>query len=223
MGVNGNGNGMDQQQVSGSIQHNINVVQSLLQVQGGSSSQDATTTGGASSPNQHTFWQSCRFCQSKFYVTSDRLLEHEISCPMHLQVQQFLQQQQAQQHAQQQQQSDLQHQLQMQQQQLQHQFNAQQSQFDSSVGGMFGNNMMYSSNAIATQANDLSQGTQGLNSLLALQQQQTQSSNGMGAHAFNQVSSSSNDDQFESAIDRLPAFHTSFAHYPAAQMQDTQP
>ena len=34
-----------------------------------------------------SFWQSCRFCQQKFYVTSERLLEHEISCPMHLHVQ----------------------------------------------------------------------------------------------------------------------------------------
>ena len=102
---------------------------------------------------QDAMWQSCRFCQQKYFTTSARLLEHEISCPMHLHVQQFLQAQQAQQAQQQnpQQQATqqqqfaqqglvaqqaaaaqndvlLQRQLQMQQNQLQQQFNQQNYQ-----------------------------------------------------------------------------------------------
>jgi len=93
--------------------NNIAALQSYL-LQGATAGAKPQDIAGALS-----FWQSCRFCQQKFYVTSERLLEHEISCPMHLQVQQFLQQQQVSQQAQ----NDLQLQLQMQQNQLQQQLN----------------------------------------------------------------------------------------------------
>ncbi|KAL9191593.1 hypothetical protein ACHAXT_001299 [Thalassiosira profunda] len=84
---------------------NLQALQSLLQAQqqplgGGypqltSHVQDATAAmPPAAAPTGSEGWQSCRFCQEQFLATPERLLEHEISCPMHLQVQQFLQQQQ---------------------------------------------------------------------------------------------------------------------------------
>ena len=150
---------------------NDNLLQSLLQ-QGYAA---ASTTGATNTQAQDTtsattggfqaaampFWQSCRFCQQKYYTTSEKLLEHEVSCPMHLHVQQFLQNQQqygqpqfggqhhhqaaaaAQNHLSAQNEV-LQQQLQMQQNQLQAQFNQQNYGVDltsnsaSSASSMFG-------------------------------------------------------------------------------------
>lgn len=76
-------------------------------------------------------WQSCRYCQQKFFVSADDLSKHEMSCPVNIQVQQFLQQQQ--------QRNELQQQLQLQHNQLQQQFQQQQQQqnFSSYLPGAF--------------------------------------------------------------------------------------
>eukprot|EP00584_Thalassiosira_punctigera_P020261 CAMPEP_0172550516 /NCGR_PEP_ID=MMETSP1067-20121228/30021_1 /TAXON_ID=265564 ORGANISM="Thalassiosira punctigera, Strain Tpunct2005C2" /NCGR_SAMPLE_ID=MMETSP1067 /ASSEMBLY_ACC=CAM_ASM_000444 /LENGTH=718 /DNA_ID=CAMNT_0013338121 /DNA_START=234 /DNA_END=2390 /DNA_ORIENTATION=- len=177
-------------------------------------------------------WQSCRFCQQKFFVTPERLLEHEISCPMHIQVQQFLQQQQRQQ-----QQNELQRQLQAQQNQLQQQFNAQQQQvhISSSFGlsNAFGGGIrqcMSTGNNLFQSQIQTSQ-SQCLNSLL--QQHQSNINTMEQQSSYHQASaqaasgslddSPSNEDQFESAVNRLPAFEpkplsSSFA--PDAAPQD---
>mmetsp|Transcript_21492 Transcript_21492/g.44977 ORF Transcript_21492/g.44977 Transcript_21492/m.44977 type:complete len:738 (+) Transcript_21492:74-2287(+) len=220
---------------------------------GGASATDAMLSAMPSSPNQasQTCCQSCRFCQQKFYTTSERLLEHEISCPMHLQVQQFLQKQQ---------QSEMQRQLQMQQDQLEQQFNIQQQQaqqqaqqqqqvqqVDSSysmsnaLGGGIGQYMSSNGNSFQRQLNDLqasqahlsSPQSQYLNSLLQQQQNQNnasatrdgqhttyhkhqvchQASTQASAQTSPPATSSSldnlrsnNEDQFETAINGLPAF-----------------
>lgn len=215
---------MDQSNQLGGVKSHNNLVQSLFQ---GASQlqaqnfQDVTANSNSnSSAGSQAFWQGCRFCQQKYY--------HEISCPMHLQVQQFLQQQQ------QQQQNDLQLQLQMQHNQLQQQFNQQQqgqNQVDltaSSSNAMFGDNglsQFMSSNANAgnvfQQVNDLkaqapmsSSQNQGLNSLL-----QQQKVNAM-EQQLRQVSSLNNKDQFESAIDNLPSMQQAF---PPQQQQQQLP
>ena len=216
---------------------NMNLVQSLFQgsSQGGhqqsqGQASDVASGSNASSASSSHNWQSCRFCQQKFYVTSERLLEHEISCPMHLQVQQFLQQQHT---------SDaLSAQLQMQQNQLQQQFNKAQAQTSTMMGGssqglnqgmdslcmpannmnMFGNNNMNMfGNMGGFQSNDL----QVQDQFSLLQQAQLQgnsdqqfqgsaaasaSAAGMPPLPGHQSSTVSNEDQFQTAINRLPAF-----------------
>ena len=201
---------------------NDNLLQSLLQ-QGYAA---ASTTGATNTQGQGTtsatggfqaaampFWQSCRFCQQKYYTTSEKLLEHEVSCPMHLHVQQFLQNQQqygqpqfggqhhhhqaaavAQNHLSAQNEV-LQQQLQMQQNQLQAQFNQQNYGVDltsnstSSASSMFG------------QFNPFAQSNYGMQSQATAQAEQMLSQ--AQAQAAEQ-------DQFERAIDRLPAFQKTY-------------
>jgi len=216
-----------QQLGGGNMSNNMKLVQSLFQSSQQQSSSPASSAAGASSSApgasqaavQHA-WQSCRFCQQKFYVTSERLLEHEISCPMHLQVQQFLQQQQRQQ-----QQNELQHQLQMQQNQLQQQFKVQQAQqmdsynlsnvFSGSMGQyMSGNPFQQSNDLQAAQASQhqalnslLQQPQQQINTALMEQQPYHQASAQSNSSYNNQASTSNtNEDQFQSAINSLPAF-----------------
>ena len=64
---NGGGSNLGQQQ-----QLNGNNGLDLIQSANGTSL--PALPGGAT-------WQSCRFCQSKLFLTSERLLEHEITCP----------------------------------------------------------------------------------------------------------------------------------------------
>jgi len=178
-------------------------------------------------------WQSCRFCQDKFFVSSERLLEHEISCPVHLQVQQLLQQQQQQQNDLQQQQQQLQmqqnlmQQLKMQQNLLQQQFIQQQNLFGSSFRSMFGSGglgqfMSGTNNLRGFQTfpqASLSQ-NQDLESLLQ-PQQQTGGKDNNEQQPYPPVNS---EDEFESAINNLPDFQNQHVHQQRqAQQQPPQP
>ncbi|KAL7534826.1 hypothetical protein ACHAXR_006100 [Thalassiosira sp. AJA248-18] len=228
-----------QQLEGGGFDANMNLVQSLFQTcqqqqqsnacaAAGLSSSSSSGGGGAmNTTSQYSTWQSCRFCQSKMYGTNERLLEHEISCPMHLQLQNFLQQQQMTPDA-------LSAQLQMQQNQLQQQFNKvsqqvqapqqnmQQGQqgldsynmsnlFSNSMGqfGNMSNNPFQATNDLQAQASQ----NQGLSSMLQQQQQQQnnaieqqfQAPAPIPSHSSSTVSNTA-EDQFESAINRLPDF-----------------
>mmetsp|Transcript_6673 Transcript_6673/g.9529 ORF Transcript_6673/g.9529 Transcript_6673/m.9529 type:complete len:167 (-) Transcript_6673:696-1196(-) len=109
----GQGNMADQQQAQPQQNHqqqnhqqidkHMNIVASFL---------EKNSNGGES-------WQPCRYCQQRFFVSADGLSRHEVSCPVNIQVQQFLQQQQC---------NELQQQLQLQHNQLQQQFQQQQQQ-----------------------------------------------------------------------------------------------
>lgn len=226
-----------QQQLGGgagnSYNDNLNQLSSLLQ--GTHQQPNPADVLSASAAGANMALQACRFCQQKFYVTSERLLEHELSCPMHLQLQQFLQQQNMQQQGQ-----GLQQQLALQQNQLQAQFNkiqqapAQQqtqqgqgldsynhlSNVYSNSLGQYGNAAagMYQSNDPQAQAQSQIQRLKGLlqqtqqSPALEQQQQQAQYSSQASAHqahvppAHQTSNVASNEDQFESAIANLPAF-----------------
>ena len=109
----GQGNMADQQQAQPQQNHqqqnhqqidkHMNIVGSFL---------EKNSNGGES-------WQPCSYCKQRFFVSADGLSRHEVSCPVNIQVQQFLQQQQC---------NELQQQLQLQHNQLQQQFQQQQQQ-----------------------------------------------------------------------------------------------
>jgi len=127
-------------------------------LQGAPAFQDGSGSFMPSSAGNLQCWQVCRVCQQSFFTTAECLQEHEISCQLNLQVQNFLQQQQQQQQQQEQNnhmaqlqaqawqqvaaQNEFQQQLQIQQNQLQRQMNQQQqqNQFDLlDLAPMFGN------------------------------------------------------------------------------------
>jgi len=137
-------------------------IQSFLQQQGGRNQAAQATAfqdGSSVMPSGAggiSCWQQCRVCQQSFFTTVECLQEHEISCQLNLQVQNFLQQQQQQQQQDQMAQlqaqawqqvaaqNEFQKQLQIQQNQLQRQMNQQQqqqqNQFDLlDLAPMFGN------------------------------------------------------------------------------------
>jgi len=152
------------------IDKHINIVASFLE----------KNTNGAES------WQSCRYCQQRFFVSADGLSRHEVSCPVNIQVQQFLQQQQ-------QQCNDLQQQLQLQHNQLQQQFQQQQQQ--QSFGSFLQTPFAPSQDAMSSLQMQLPRTVQGLDLL-------SQQSLSM---EYNQQNSSPVD--FEAAVANLPAFN----------------
>jgi hypothetical protein len=178
----GQGNMSDQQQQQ--PQHNqqqqlqnhqqldkhMNIVASFL---------EKISTGGES-------WQSCRYCQQKFFVTVDGLSRHEMSCPVNIQVQQFLQQQQ--------QCNELQQQLQLQHNQLQQQFQQQQQSFGSYLPTPFA----ASQDAMSSLQVQLPRTAQGLDLL-------SQQSLSMEYNQSGQGTNSPVD--FETAVANLPAFN----------------
>jgi len=199
--------------------NNIAALQSYL-LQGATAGAKPQDIAGALS-----FWQSCRFCQQKFYVTSERLLEHEISCPMHLQVQQFLQQQQVSQQAQ----NDLQLQLQMQQNQLQQQLNNNnpsanfQGGMDNTFAnanltmlgmGMMNNGMGGGGNPFAA-AQSFGMGGGGGGPTTSLIKNNTPKSEIPGmAIGMTQAQA---EDQFQAAIEKLPPFRSQQKALPEPQ------
>jgi len=202
----------------GANNNNIAALQSYL-LQGATAGTKPQDIAGALS-----FWQSCRFCQQKFYVTSERLLEHEISCPMHLQVQQFLQQQQVSQQAQ----NDLQLQLQMQQNQLQQQLNNNpsanfQGGMDNTFAnanlsmlgmGMMNNGMGGGGNPFAA-AQSFGMGGGGGGPTTSLIKNNTPKSDIPGmAIGMTQAQA---EDQFQAAIEKLPPFRSQQKALPEPQ------
>jgi len=168
-----------QQQDHQQIDKHINIVASFL---------EKNSNGGES-------WQSCRYCQQRFFVSTEGLSRHEVSCPVNIQVQQFLQQQQQQQ--QQQQCNQLQQQLQLQHNQLQQQFKHQQQQnFGSYLPAQFAP----SQDALSSFQMQMPRTVQGLDLL-------SQQSLSMG---YNQESGQGGTEtspvDFETAVANLPVF-----------------
>lgn len=166
-----------QQQDHQQIDKHINIVASFL---------EKNSNGGES-------WQSCRYCQQRFFVSAEGLSRHEISCPVNIQVQQFLQQQQQQQ----QQCNQLQQQLQLQHNQLQQQFQHQQQQ---SFGSYLPAQFASSQDALSSLQMQMPRTVQGFDLL-------SQQSLSMG---FNQQSGQAGTGtspvDFEAAVANLPAF-----------------
>ena len=138
-------------------------------------------------------WQSCRYCQQRFFVSAEGIARHELSCPVNIQVQQFLQQQQQQQQPQQQF-NDLQQQLQLQHNQLQQQFQQQQQQsFGSFLQAPFAQS---SQDAMSSLQMQIPRTVQGLDLL-------SQQSLSMG---YNEQNPSPPVD-FETAVANFPTFN----------------
>lgn len=266
--MSGGNNGQQQQQQQqlgvgvgfDSANQNFNLIQCLLQgTQQQQLHQEQSSSGSGASDGKS--WKSCRFCRQVLHATPELLLQHELSCPTHLRVQQFIQaqqqqaqQQQAQHQAQHHCETALQQQLLAQQSQLQQQFKSAQQQgqgqpqgqFDTlsnlsnvfngsigqqSYGGASASSMSngMSSNLFQRQARDLqaaASSSQGQGQGLGLDSLLNQTSSATAQHqqqAFHDQASALSDssctnnhdpssiatgnkDQFESAIDRLPAF-----------------
>ena len=160
-----------QQQSHQQLDTHMNIVASFL---------DKNSNGGES-------WQSCRYCQQKFFVAADGLSRHEVSCPVNIQVQQFLQQQQR---------NELQQQLQLQHNQLQQQFQQQQQQ--QSFGSYLPAPFAASQDAMSSLQVKLPHPAQGLD--LLSQQSLTMEYNQSGQGTNSPV-------DFETAVANLPAFN----------------
>jgi sarcosine oxidase delta subunit len=168
----------DQQQPNAQqIDKHINIVASFLE----------KNSNGSES------WQSCRYCQQRFFVSAEGIARHELSCPVNIQVQQFLQQQQQQQQQPQQQFNDLQQQLQLQHNQLQQQFQQQQQQ---SFGSFLQAPFAQSQDAMSSLQMQIPRTVQGLDLL-------SQQSLSMG---YNEQNPSPPVD-FETAVANLPTFN----------------
>lgn len=132
--------------------------------------------------------QSCRYCQQKFFLSADGLAKHEMSCPVNMQVQQLLQQQQR---------NELQQQLQLQHNQLQQQFQQQQQL---NFGSFLPTQLAPSQDTMTSLQGQLSQ-AQGLDLLsqqsLSMEYNQQASSDQQGTNS---------PIDFESEVANLPTF-----------------